>query len=62
MGEENKCTRFWWESPKERVHSEDRDVDGRMRSECILVRLAAEGYELDSIGSGLGPVAGYFEY
>jgi hypothetical protein len=33
-----------------------------MRSECILGRLAAEGYELDSIGSGLGPVAGYFEY
>jgi hypothetical protein len=25
-----KCTRFWWESPKERDHSEDRDVDGRM--------------------------------
>jgi hypothetical protein len=22
-----KCTRFWWESPKERVHSEDRSVD-----------------------------------
>jgi hypothetical protein len=25
-----KCTRFWWESPKERDHSEDRGVDGRM--------------------------------
>jgi hypothetical protein len=25
-----KCTRFLWESPKERDHSEDRDVDGRM--------------------------------
>jgi hypothetical protein len=22
-----KCTRFWWESPKERDHSEDRGVD-----------------------------------
>jgi hypothetical protein len=23
-----KCTRFWWESWKERDHSEDRGVDG----------------------------------
>jgi hypothetical protein len=23
MGEERKCSRFWWESPKERDHSED---------------------------------------
>jgi hypothetical protein len=23
-----KCTRFWWESPKERDHSADRRVDG----------------------------------
>jgi hypothetical protein len=30
MGEEIKCTRFWWESPKERYHSEDRGVDGRI--------------------------------
>jgi hypothetical protein len=22
-----KCTRFWWEIPKKRVYSEDRDVD-----------------------------------
>jgi hypothetical protein len=22
------CTRYWWESPKERDHSEDRGVDG----------------------------------
>jgi hypothetical protein len=28
-----KCTKFWWESPKERNHSEDRVVDGRMGSE-----------------------------
>jgi hypothetical protein len=33
MGEEKKCTRFWRESPKENDHSEDRSVDGRMRSE-----------------------------
>jgi hypothetical protein len=25
-----KCTRIWWESPKERNHSEDQGVDGRM--------------------------------
>jgi hypothetical protein len=31
-----KCTRFWWESPKERDHSEDRSVDGRMGSEWTL--------------------------
>jgi hypothetical protein len=35
-----KCTRFRWESPKERDHSEDRDVGGRMGSEWILGRLA----------------------
>jgi hypothetical protein len=27
MGEERKCTRFWWENPKERGHFEDQDVD-----------------------------------
>jgi hypothetical protein len=26
------CTRFWWERPKERDHSEDQGVDGRMGS------------------------------
>jgi hypothetical protein len=35
------CIRFWWKIPKERDHSEDRCVDGRMGSEWILVRLAA---------------------
>jgi hypothetical protein len=34
-----KCTRFWWESPKEKVYSEDGGVDGRMGSEWILGRL-----------------------
>jgi hypothetical protein len=42
MGEEReKCsTGFWWESPKERDHLKDQGVDGRMKSEWILGRLA----------------------
>jgi hypothetical protein len=31
-----KCTRFWWESQKERDHSEDQGVGGKMGSEWIL--------------------------
>jgi hypothetical protein len=37
------CTRFWWESPKERDHSEDQGIGGRMVSEWILGRLAWGG-------------------
>jgi hypothetical protein len=44
------CTRFWWEGPKEREHSKDRGVDGRMASERILGRLGGGG--LDSNCSG----------
>jgi hypothetical protein len=29
-GEERKMCKFWWERPKERDHSEDRGVGGRM--------------------------------
>jgi hypothetical protein len=39
MGEERKCTRFGWESPKERDHLEDQGVGGKMGSEWILGRL-----------------------
>jgi hypothetical protein len=46
-----KCKRFWWENLKERDHSEDRDVDGRMGSEWILGRLAG-GCGVYSTGSG----------
>jgi hypothetical protein len=35
-----KCTRFWWESPKERDRWEDRGVSEKMGSEWILGRLA----------------------
>jgi hypothetical protein len=34
------CTRFWWESQKERDHLEDQGKDGRMGSEWIFGRLA----------------------
>jgi hypothetical protein len=33
-----KCTRFWWESPREGDHLEDQGVDGRIRSEWVLGR------------------------
>jgi hypothetical protein len=55
-----KCTRFWWESPRERDHLEDQGVGGKMGSEWILGRLAWGG-GLDSTGSGQGPVAGCCE-
>jgi hypothetical protein len=31
-----KCARFWWKSPKERDHSKDGSIDGRMGSEWIM--------------------------
>jgi hypothetical protein len=31
-----KFAGFWWESTKEKDHSEDRGVDGRIGSEWIL--------------------------
>jgi hypothetical protein len=41
MGDERKrCTSYWWESTKERDHWDDRGVDGRIRSEWLLWRLA----------------------
>jgi hypothetical protein len=56
-----KCTRFWWESPKERDHLEDQGVGGKMGSEWILGRLAWGGGGLDSTGSGQGLLAGCCE-
>jgi hypothetical protein len=35
-----KCTGFWWESPKERGHLKDQGVDGKMELKWTLGRLA----------------------
>jgi hypothetical protein len=51
MGEERKCTRFWWKNPKERDHLEELGVDWRMGSEWILGRLAVRR-RMDPVGSG----------
>jgi hypothetical protein len=37
------CTRFWWGSPKEKVHFEDQGVYGRMGSKWIFGRLNRGG-------------------
>jgi hypothetical protein len=47
-----KCTRFWWESPKEIEHSEDQGVGVRMESEWILGRFSGGGVELETTSSG----------
>jgi hypothetical protein len=59
MGEES--TRFRWEGRKERDHSEDRGVDGRVESEWIL-REIGWGCRVDTVGSGYGPQAGCCKY
>jgi hypothetical protein len=41
-----KCTGFWWESPKERDRLKDQGVDGRMGSKWIFGSLAGGGVEL----------------
>jgi hypothetical protein len=35
-----KCTRFWWESPREGDYLEDQGVGRKMGPEWILGRLA----------------------
>jgi hypothetical protein len=52
MGEgREKCTGFWWESPKEGDHSEDQGIDGRMGLK-MEVREIGWGGGVDLSGSG----------
>jgi hypothetical protein len=39
-----KCKRFWRESPKERDHSKDQGIGGKMGSEWIFERLMGGGW------------------
>jgi hypothetical protein len=56
MGEERKVYKERWETPKERDHSEDEGVGGRMVSEWILGRFPLGGgwIEFDWFGIGTG--------
>jgi hypothetical protein len=50
-----KCTRFWWESPKERDHSEDQGVGGKMGCKMILREIGwGEWIGFDWLRTGTG--------
>jgi hypothetical protein len=52
-----KCTRFWWEIPREGDHLEDQGVGGKMGSEWILGRLSCGvwiGFDCLRTGTGGG--------
>jgi hypothetical protein len=61
-----KCTVFWWESPKERDHSEDQGIDGKMESEWDVRKIGGwrggGGAGVHLVGSRLGMVVGSCEY
>jgi hypothetical protein len=51
------CTRFWWESLKERDLFEDKGIEGRMGSKWIFGRLAGSmlsGFNWLRIGASGG--------
>ena len=52
MGEEGNAQVFWWGNLKERDHSEDLSVVGRLILKCILKGTGCCG--LDLSGSGYG--------
>jgi hypothetical protein len=57
MGEAEKCTVFWWESPRKGDRLEDhRGIDRRMGLEWLLRRLAGveNGFTWLRIGTGGG--------
>jgi hypothetical protein len=51
MGEERNMIRFWWESPKERDHSEERGVD-RGWEQSVYWGEWMMVCGVDSVGSG----------
>jgi hypothetical protein len=56
-----KCTRFWWESPREGDHLEDQGVGGKDGVRMDLREIGLGGCGLDWTVSGQGPVAGCCE-
>jgi hypothetical protein len=50
------CTRFWWESQKERDHYEDLDVGGRVVLRWIIEKYDVVPFEFIwlRIGTGSG--------
>jgi hypothetical protein len=47
-----KCTRFWWESPKERDHLEDQGRAGEDGIKMGLREIGWGGGSVDPVGSG----------
>jgi hypothetical protein len=61
MGREEVFTVFWLGGPKARDHWEDLGLGGRITLRWTLGSRYRWG-ELDSVGSGYGPVAGLCEH
>jgi hypothetical protein len=55
-------TRFWWVTLKEKDHSHDVGVDGRITFKIYLKEKGGEGRAMDWSGLGQGQVAGSCEH